>query len=45
MAIYFVTTNIEKYLEMKELVPELQIKNFNLAEVQELNYELIVKDK
>lgn len=45
MEIYFVTTNMKKYLEIKEIFPDLQIKNFELSEIQELNYEKIVRDK
>ena len=42
---YFITSNINKYNEAKEFIPELEQLDMDLVEIQEVNPEEIIKYK
>lgn len=43
--IYFITSNINKFLEAKAIIPELEQLSLDLPEVQELDPKLIIEEK
>lgn len=43
--IYFVTSNKNKFAEARAIIPELEQRNLDLHEVQELDIKKIIEDK
>jgi non-canonical purine NTP pyrophosphatase (RdgB/HAM1 family) len=45
MSIYLITSSENKYIEAKEVIPELERKDFDLLEIQSLDAKEIIREK
>jgi non-canonical purine NTP pyrophosphatase (RdgB/HAM1 family) len=45
MVLYFITSNLGKFKEVKEIIPNIEMIDLDLAEIQELDAHIIIKQK
>jgi inosine triphosphate pyrophosphatase len=45
MVLYFITGNKNKYLELKKILPDIEMIDLDLSEIQELDAHRIIKNK